>query len=304
MRKNLSVVMLGLAAVVSANQALANGPCCLPDGSCVLVRLIEDCTVLGGTVGIGGQTCEQTICAGGPACGDGIVNGTEQCDDGNDVNTDGCRNTCTLPFCGDGLVDANEACDDGNAVNTDECRNNCTLPYCGDGIIDSPVEQCDDGNTVDADECHNDCTLGFCGDGLLQLGEECDDGNLVDGDGCSAVCDVEASGGGCTPGYWKQTQHFDSWVGYLPTDRFDTVFSVTLFGNKTLLQVLGQGGGGRAAMGRHAVAALLSASSGGVDYFYSVAEVINLVQGAVATGTFEAAHLILAAQNELGCPLN
>jgi hypothetical protein len=82
------------------------------------------------------------------------------------------------------------------------------------------------------------------------------------------------------------------------------VFSVTLFGNKTLLQVLSQGGGGRAAMGRHAVAALLSASSGGVDYYYSVAEVINIVQGAVATGTFDAAHLLFKAQNELGCPLN
>ena len=30
---------------------------------------------------------------------------------------------------------------------------------------------------------------------------------------------------GCTPGYWKQEQHFDSWVptGYAPGDDFDTV---------------------------------------------------------------------------------
>lgn len=296
--------MLGLGALAMAEQAFANGPCCLPDGTCVSVRLQEDCFALGGTIGgIGGQACSTVVCPGGPACGDGIVNGTEQCDDGNDVNTDGCRNDCSLPQCGDGIVDANEACDDGNDVNTDACRNNCTLPYCGDGITDAG-EACDDGNSVDDDDCRNDCSLPRCGDGVLQVGEECDDGNNVDGDGCSAVCDVESAGGGCTPGYWKQTHHFDSWTGYAPTDLYDTVFGVNLFPKKTLLQVLGQGGGGKFAMGRHSVAALLSASSGGVDYLYTVAQVINMVQGAVGSGTFDAAHLLFKAQNELGCPLN
>ena len=31
------------------------------------------------------------------ACGDGVVqDGVEECDDGNDIDTDGCRNDCTV----------------------------------------------------------------------------------------------------------------------------------------------------------------------------------------------------------------
>ncbi len=97
-----------------------------------------------------------------PYCGDGIVDRGEQCDDGNAVNTDACRNDCTLPYCGDGIVDMGEQCDDGNAVNTDACRNDCTLPYCGDGIVDMG-EECDDGNANNDDGCKNDCTSPSCG---------------------------------------------------------------------------------------------------------------------------------------------
>jgi len=61
----------------------------------------------------------------GPECGDGHVDSGEQCDDGNDINTDDCRNDCTLPVCGDGIKDANEQCDDGNKVEGDGCNNNC-----------------------------------------------------------------------------------------------------------------------------------------------------------------------------------
>jgi cysteine-rich repeat protein len=32
-----------------------------------------------------------------PICGDGVVEGSEQCDDGNMIDTDGCRNNCTIP---------------------------------------------------------------------------------------------------------------------------------------------------------------------------------------------------------------
>lgn len=110
---------------------------------------------------------------------------------------------------------------------------------------------------------------------------------------------------GCTPGYWKQSQHFDSWEGYATGDDFDTVFGVDLFSpDITLLQALNLGGGGVNALARHAVAALLNAASSGVDASLTEAEVIQLVQDAETSGDFEAAKNTLAASNELGCPLN
>src|SRR5262245_49128073 len=76
-------------------------------------------------------------------------------DDG--IDTDGCRNNCTIPSCGDGILDAGETCDPpgspaGNNGNT--CRADCTV--CGDGVT-QPGEMCDDGNGVDTDGCNNNC---------------------------------------------------------------------------------------------------------------------------------------------------
>ncbi len=70
-----------------------------------------------------------------------------------------------------------------------------------------------------------------------------------------AAQDQYGGGEGCTPGYWKQSQHFDSWTGYSPSTQFSAVFE-NAFPGKTLLQVLEQGGGGLNALGRHTVAAL------------------------------------------------
>jgi len=109
---------------------------------------------------------------------------------------------------------------------------------------------------------------------------------------------------GCTPGYWKQPQHLDSWTGYEATADYATTFGVSSSFTKTLLEALGQGGGNQIALGRHAVAALLNAASYGVAYPVTADQIIALVQSAYATGQFEAAKNKLAAYNELGCPLN
>ena len=106
---------------------------------------------------------------------------------------------------------------------------------------------------------------------------------------------------GCTPGYWKQEQHFDSWVGYAPGDYFDAVFGVGP--HITLLDGLGLNGGGENAMIRHAVAALLDASSD-INYPMEVSGVINLVVRAYQQGRFEDAKNRFESANELGCPLN
>jgi hypothetical protein len=111
-------------------------------------------------------------------------------------------------------------------------------------------------------------------------------------------------GEGCTPGYWKQSQHFDSYpAGYAPTDLFDTYFA-NAFPGMTLVQVAGQGGGGLKALGRHTVAALLNAASSGVDYDLTTAQVISAFDAAFASGNYEATKDVFEGYNEQGCPLN
>lgn len=113
---------------------------------------------------------------------------------------------------------------------------------------------------------------------------------------------------GCTPGYWKQPQHFDSWTGYSTGDSFNTVFGGTYFSpDITLLQALGRNGGGINALARHSVAALLNASSPGVAYpDESTASIILAFQTAVEDGrtAIEMQKNAFDAWNNGGCPLN
>ena len=64
-----------------------------------------------------------------------------------------------------------------------------------------------------------------------------------------------------------------------PSTDVDTTFGVDFFSpDITLIDALNLGGGGNNALARHAVAGLLSAAHPGVDYDYTVAEVIAFVQ--------------------------
>lgn len=149
------------------------------------------------------------------------------------------------------------------------------------------------------------CRSHFCGDGVVDPGEGCDDGNNADGDGCSANCTREQRGGGCTPGYWKQAQHFDSWVFYTPGTMFSAVFE-NAFPGMTLLQVMNLGGGGLNALGRHAVAGLLNAQNTDVQYGLSAPEVIGLFNNTFP-GTkpaYNQAKDLLETNNQTFCPLN
>jgi hypothetical protein len=108
---------------------------------------------------------------------------------------------------------------------------------------------------------------------------------------------------GCTPGYWRQAHHYDSWTGYTPTQTFNSVFGVGP--SITLGDAVKQGGGGADALARHAVAALLNSTSPQVDYPYTTAQVIQLVKDAYSNAiTYEGAKDLLEAANEAGCPLN
>ncbi|MBT8477887.1 MAG: hypothetical protein KJO06_03145 [Gemmatimonadetes bacterium] len=128
------------------------------------------------------------------------------------------------------------------------------------------------------------------------------------------VC--QAGGGeGCTPGYWKQPHHFDSWPSaYNTGDTFGSVFAACGGGdslqrpesgsicNKTLLQALKLRGGGLNALGRHAVAALLSSST--VSYDLTPGQVIDAVNGALTSNSYSSTKNMLADFNEQNCPLN
>lgn len=111
----------------------------------------------------------------------------------------------------------------------------------------------------------------------------------------------ECGGEGLTPGYWKN--HLDAWAatGYSTGDSFEGIFGVDVPGaSPTLLEAVRAGGGKFTALNRHAVAALLNAAHPDVDYPYTEAEIIAMVQNAYATGDWSSAKDNLEDANELG----
>jgi hypothetical protein len=143
----------------------------------------------------------------------------------------------------------------------------------------------------------------------------------VGGDDCALYNDFgfapEPPTEGCTPGYWKQRQHLDSWAptGLSPQQSVESVFDAPAFpalGAASLLNAL-QGGGGSGLTGaarillRAAVAALLNASHPDVDYPRTSAQVVSAVNAALASGsrsTMLSLATRLDALNNLGCPLD
>lgn len=129
---------------------------------------------------------------------------------------------------------------------------------------------------------------------------------------------VDGGGGqGCTPGYWKVSQHHDSWVatGYTTSQTLESVFDVPDslgMDNVTLLQAL-QGGGGPGVNGgatilrRAAVASLLNAAHPSVSFGQNTTQVITAVNAALASLN-RSTMIALAGQlddaNNQGCPLN
>jgi len=113
-------------------------------------------------------------------------------------------------------------------------------------------------------------------------------------------------GEGCTPGFWKQPHHFDSWPApYAPNQLFSTYFE-NAYPGMTLLQVLTLKGNttGLEALGRHTVAALLNSAS--VGFGMTTQEVIDAFN-AVFPGTkaqYNTLKNTFAALNESVCPLS
>ena len=118
-------------------------------------------------------------------------------------------------------------------------------------------------------------------------------------------------GEGCTPGYWKQPQHFDSWLVPTTTTLADAGFTNTgLPAGTTLLEALSFQGGptvqdAKNILLRQAAAAYLNSLS--IAYAFTTAEVVDMVNDALATGdrdTILDVKDVLDAANNGGCPLN
>ena len=110
---------------------------------------------------------------------------------------------------------------------------------------------------------------------------------------------------GCTPGYWKSTQHHDEWTGFTPGQTLESVFDVPdSYGIdlKTLDQALGPPGSGALngsgpdgvyQLLRHATAGILNANHPDVDYPFSAGDIVaavNFVLGIQEPGSEQPAQ--------------
>lgn len=128
---------------------------------------------------------------------------------------------------------------------------------------------------------------------------------------------------GCTLGYWGATKggkndgsvvHGDSWVptGYTTSTTLDSVFAGAPSGTDTLLMALHYKGGPtlddkKNLLLKQAVAAVLNAAHPDVGYPKTAAEVVSLVDAALASGDqmdILELQMTLDLYNNLGCPLN
>ena len=126
------------------------------------------------------------------------------------------------------------------------------------------------------------------------------------------VC-TPAGGEGCTPGFWKEWTGVppgmqpNAWLatGYDWGDPFTSAGFVNAYNDRTFLQVLDLRGGGKNALGRHTVAALLNAAHPDVAYDLSAAQVIALFNDVIVNdGDVNALKQEFEALNEQGCPLS
>jgi hypothetical protein len=126
------------------------------------------------------------------------------------------------------------------------------------------------------------------------------DGGASKGD--AAATQYGTKDQGCTPGFWKN--HTNVWSGYSPSDKFNAVFGVSYNSSLTLGGALRLGGGGFAALARHAAAALLNSEHSGVSYGLTTSEIVALVQQAFGTNNPEPIKNQLDGLNNAGCSID
>jgi hypothetical protein len=120
---------------------------------------------------------------------------------------------------------------------------------------------------------------------------------------------------GCGPGYFKNHPAGFS-TPYTPGTKVESVFTGVLgsLAGETLQDALGGGGepgigGAERQLLRAGVAAVLNAADPSVEFAYSLANVINLVNTALASGNASAIQMLAGTLDQAdsgigGCPLN
>jgi hypothetical protein len=137
--------------------------------------------------------------------------------------------------------------------------------------------------------------------------------NVSASDNAWVYCENIQQGGGegCTPGYWKQPQHADSWGVDINTT-FLEVFGRSIevkikkqgaIYEPTLLEALDANGGQVNMAARHAAAAYLNAVSS-VNYDMSETAIIEAFQNSFDDDNYGVLIQNLVDFNEQGCPLN
>lgn len=117
---------------------------------------------------------------------------------------------------------------------------------------------------------------------------------------------------GCTLGYWKGKKHHDSWpLPYTTSTLVQSYFGAEAPDATFLTALSFQGGpgvdGAKRILMKQAIASLLNATSTGVDFPLTSAQVIQQVTFALNTGDREVMLSLastLDAYNNQGCPLN
>jgi hypothetical protein len=247
------------------------------------------------------------------------------------TNGPGCAAECSLPVainpcpvCKEitPVGPAQPNCDStGNQLTADVNNETPTTTYTW-SVTDGPcVITGGQGTTTITYSVPGDCSVEVCC--TFQLSVDDPNDNAPKSICEETLCCIPCTGGGegRTPGFWKQAHHFGHWpdqwcahasCGCTPT-QFCAVFNCAgagagctsavngAYAGKTLLDVLKQGGGGFKALGRHAVAGLLNSGVDPaiLDYAFSTAEVIAMVNNAIATCQTQPAHGDLADNNEL-----
>ena len=162
-------------------------------------------------------------------------------------------------------------------------------------------------STVEGSTFEGDFSVDFSGGAKGNIGET-DSTELPVNAGIhieKQVRETASPGGGegLTPGYWKQSHHFDDWTTHSPTDNYNDTFMVNDDSSLTLLGALQRGGGGNEALGRHAVAAILNAANSNIDYDLTLSEIKTAVMDAYTSGDFEPLKDQLDGLNNQGADL-